>query len=80
MTVGELKCDGGIRNRSYVVSGPLRVKSRRTGASPGRFAPEGEADGNGGKEDVPARMSAPGGKAVVPAARPKQPLIAEAVL
>ncbi len=36
---------------------PLRVKSRRTGAPPGRSAPGGEADEIGAKADIGARMT-----------------------
>ena len=46
---------------------PLQVNTGRTGASPGRSAPGGEADEIRGKADVAARRSAFGGRAVVPA-------------
>ena len=43
------------------------VNTRPMGASPGRFAPGGEADEIRGKADVAARRSAFGDRAVVPA-------------
>ncbi len=51
-------------------------KTRRTGASPGRSAPGGEADEIGGEAGVPAPMSAVRGRPDVPAAWPEQPLLA----
>ncbi len=55
------------------------VNTRRTGASPGRFAPGGEADEIRGKADAAARRSAFRGRAVVPATWSERRLLAEAV-
>ncbi len=54
---------------------PLWVKTRRTGASPGRSAPGGEADEIGGRADIDTRMSAVGGRADVLATWPETPLL-----
>ena len=71
-------CNRGHNTSGAVVTRcPLRVTSRRTGASPGRSAPGGEADGIAAKADIDTRRSAVGGRADVLATWPESPLVAK---